>query len=196
MKKFIGDLSKADAELLERYAARARSTLEFGVGGSTQIIAQSVPDGALFTSIDTDSGWIDKTRYKLQRLGVENRCLMIPYENWVPDARGYDLIFNDGAGSMRLEFGLKAFPYLKIGGSLLFHDTRRPQDIKNVLSIAETFFEEIERIDLNQRVDGVSSNITAILKKEKEPLVSWNAIERKVAWQVGYGDAPEDFWRR
>jgi hypothetical protein len=59
MKKFVGDLSLQDAELLERYVTRAKAVLEFGVGGSTQIIAQSIPEGAKFASIDTDPSWID-----------------------------------------------------------------------------------------------------------------------------------------
>lgn len=192
MKKFIGDLSKEDAALLEQYASKSQSILEFGVGGSTQVIAQSIPSGASFISLDTHDGWIETTQKNLQRLGVESRCQILRYENW-PSGQ-FDFIFNDGQESFRREFGLRSFPMLKVGGVILFHDTRRLSYLQNVLALVEQFFEEIEHVHLNERVAGVSSNITVVRKKAKEPYVSWNAVEGKVAWQVGYGPVPESFW--
>lgn len=56
--KYVGDLSREDASLLERYARGARSVLEFGAGGSTQIIAQALPEGASFLSLDTDARYV------------------------------------------------------------------------------------------------------------------------------------------
>ncbi len=195
MKKFIGDLSKEDAALLEGYASKARSVLEFGVGGSTQIIAQSIPEWASFLSLDTEREWREKTRLILRRLGVENRCVMIGYEDWPLDRR-YDLIFNDGKDALRKEFGLRSFPLLSIGGSLLFHDTRRAGDIQNVMAVVEKYFEEIESVSLNERVGRLSSNITVIRKKDMEPYTNWNATEGKQSWEVGYGPVPEEFWTR
>lgn len=196
MKKFIGDLSREDAELLESYASKSHAVLEFGVGGSTQIIAQSIPAWASFVSLDTDWEWREKTRRNLRRLGVESRCLMLSYENWSLLHRQFDLIFNDGEESLRREFALRSFPMLKIGGSLLFHDTRREADIRNVAAVVEKHFEEIEFVNLNERVQGKSSNISVIRKKDREPYVSWNAAEGKFSWEVGYGPVPEEFWTR
>ena len=193
-RKFIGDLSRHDAELLERYASSAHSVLEYGVGGSTQIIAQSLTDGASFLSLDTDSGWITTTGENLRRLGVEDRCRMIRYENWSPDATRFDLIFDDGADHFRRDFALRSFPLLEIGGVILFHDTRRLLDFQNVLALIEVFFEEIEHVHLNERVTGVSSNITAVRKKAKEPYANWNIVENKPPWAYGQGVVPEDFW--
>lgn len=192
MKKFIGDLSKEDAALLENYAAKSHSVLEFGVGGSTQIIAQSIPDGASFISLDTSDEWIAKTEANLRRLGTKNRCQITRYENWPSGI--FDMIFDDGEPSLRREFALRSFPMLKVGGVILFHDTRTLSCIQNALAIVETFFEEVEQVSLNERIAGVSSNITVIRKKAKEPYVNWNDAEGRPQWQIGYGDVPEDFW--
>ena len=195
MKKYIGDLSREDAKLLEEYATPARSVLEIGVGGSTQIIAQTISRESSFITLDTSQEWVDKTRENLRRLGVEKRCKFLFYKDWPKDQGGYDFIFNDGEESLRREFGLLSFPMLKIGGSLLFHDTRRLPYLQNVIAVVEKYFEEIETVILNERVGGVPSNITAIRKKVKEPYVSWNAAEGKMAWQVGYGPVPDEFWK-
>lgn len=196
MKKYVGDISRQDAELLEEYAGRSRSVLEFGVGGSTQVIAQSIPDGASFISLDTNEEWISVTRKNLERLGVENRCRMVAYKKWSNDQNRYDLIFDDGEGSLRRDFALRSFPMLTVGGSMLFHDTRRLSDVRNVLAVIEIFFEEIEHVHMNERVGGISSNITVIRKKVKEPYVDWNTVEGRLSWQLGYGVVPEDFWLR
>ena len=116
--KYIGDLSSQDAALLERYASSANSVLEFGVGGSTQIIAQAISPQASFTSLDTDPKWIEITRSHLSRLGVDTRCQMLPYEAWIANtpSASFDLIFNDGLNTLRRDFALHSFPLLTIGG--------------------------------------------------------------------------------
>lgn len=192
--KYIGDLSRQDAALLERYARGARSVLEFGAGGSTQIIAQALPEGASFLSLDTEPRWIATTRENLRRLGVDDRCQLLRYEDWTPDATQFDLIFNDGVGHLRRDFALRSFPRLAIGGALLFHDTRRQQDIRNVLALVDIFFEEIEHVHLNERSEGASSNITVVRKKSREPYVDWNAAEGRPPWAYGLDVVPEGFW--
>ena len=196
--KFVGDLSRQDAALLERYARGARSVLEFGAGGSTQIIAQVLPEGASFLSLDTDPRWIATTRENLRRLGVGDRCQLRRYEDWSPDADAaqFDLVFDDGIGHLRRAFAIRSFPFLAIGGALLFHDTRRLQDVRNVLGLVEAFFEEIEHVHLNERVDGASSNITAVRKKAREPYVNWNVAEGRPPWAYGLGVVPEGFWSK
>jgi predicted O-methyltransferase YrrM len=194
--KYVGDVSRQDATLLERYARGARSVLEFGAGGSTQIIAQALPKGASFLSLDTDPRWIATTRENLRHLGVENRCQLRRYEEWAPDTAQFDLIFDDGVGNLRRDFALRSFPLLTIGGALLFHDTRRQQDIRNVLALIEIFFEEIEHVHLNERADGLSSNITVVRKKSREPYVNWNVAEGRPPWAYGLGVVPEDFWSK
>ncbi len=199
MKKFIGDLSQADAALIERYAARARCVLEFGVGGSTQIIAQSIRAGTTFDSVDTDAGWIDVTRDRLRKLGVEERCRLLPYEGWMAAATlaspRYDLIFDDGVDHLRRPFALESWALLEPGGFMLFHDTRRFADFVNVAWVAQAYFEEVEDVYVNQRVGLVSSNISAVLKKPREGYVDWRQVEGKPLWQYGgLGPVPDDFW--
>lgn len=194
--KYVGDLSRHDAAVLEHYARGARSALEFGVGGSTQIIAQALPEGSSFLSLDTDPVWIATTHENLRRLGVDHRCQLMRYEDWTPGAAQFDLVFDDGVGNLRRDFALRSFPLLAIGGALLFHDTRRQQDVRNVMAIVEMFFEEIEHIHLNERADGASSNITVVRKKIREPYVDWNAAEGRPAWAYGLGVVPEDFWSK
>lgn len=191
--KFIGDLSCQDALLLERYARKADSILEFGVGGSTQIIAQSLGTKAVFTSIDTDPAWIVRTQDALQKLDVAARCNFTLYENWQPVGQ-YDLVFDDGADELRASFATQAFQSLSIGGVILFHDTRRYRDVRNVLNLIDRFFEEIDEVRFNEAVDGVSSNITVVRKKKREPYVDWNIAEGRPAWAYGHAPVPEDFW--
>ena len=199
--KYIGDLSSQDAALLERYARSATSVLEFGVGGSTQIIAQALSPQASFTSLDTDPKWIEITQSHLSRLGVNTRCQMLPYEAWIatrtqPPLASFDLIFNDGLNTLRRDFAVQSFPLLTVGGVLLFHDTRRSRDVRYVLDVVATFFEEVEHVHLNERFQGASSNITAIRKKPREPYVDWNLAEGRPPWAYGLGEVPEDFWSK
>ena len=196
MLKYIGDLSAQDAELLERYARSATSILEFGVGGSTQIIAQAMPKDASFISLDTDSRWIKSTREHLRHLRVEDRCRMLSYSDWPSEADRFDLIFNDGVGRLRQDFALRSFPRLVPGGVLLFHDTRRLQAVRYVLALVETFFEEISSVKLNEDFSGVTSNITAVRKKSKEPYVNWKTTDGKPSWAYGKGTVPADFWTK
>ena len=195
--KFIGDLSKQDAKLVEKYARRASAVLEFGVGGSTQIISQALPQNVLFVSLDTDPAWIALTERNLQRLGVRSRCLMMHYDQWEPSpSEQFDLIFNDGAPDLRLEFALRCFSHLRIGGFLLFHDTRGLHHVKNVTRVIEAFHESIGRVTFNEVVDGIASNITVVEKKVKEPYVNWNEAEGRPPWAFGHGVVPDEFWER
>ena len=195
--KFIGDLSVQDAKIIEKYARRADRVLEFGVGGSTQIIAQSIPQTTYFLSLDTAPDWIATTAQNLQRLGVRSRCSMQRYEQWTPTpGEQFDLIFNDGAPELRLEFALRCFSHLRIGGFLLFHDTRGLHHVQNVTRLIEAFHESIGRVTFNEAVDGSASNISVVEKKVKEPYVNWNEAEGRPPWAFGHGAVPEAFWKQ
>jgi hypothetical protein len=42
----------------------------------------------------------------------------------------------------------------------------------------------------------VSSNISVIKKKVREPYVNWNHTEGKPLWSYGgFGPVPDDFWK-
>ncbi len=174
--------------------------LEFGVGGSTQIIAQSIPGSAVFVSLDTDPAWIAVTRERLGKLGVADRCRFVAHDGaWLPEvtaaAASFDLIFDDGVDHLRRPFALETWPLLEPGGFMLFHDTRRFGDLQNVAWVMQSYFTEVEDVYVNQRVGGVASNVSAIKKKAAEPYVNWNQSEDKPAWMYGgFGPVPEEFW--
>jgi 2-polyprenyl-3-methyl-5-hydroxy-6-metoxy-1,4-benzoquinol methylase len=179
-KKWVGDLSLADAETLVRFGSQAKRILEFGVGGSTQILSQCMPDVQI--SLDTSSEWIEITKTKMKQ--IENRAKVSFNEYSSLDAilqqEPFDMIFVDGVDELRLEFALKTWSLLKQGGVMVFHDTRRDRDAKNVLTTALTYFTEVSTIELNIADSlGVTSNMSVIYKKASEPYVNWNLTEGK-----------------
>jgi predicted O-methyltransferase YrrM len=198
-KKFIGDLSREDAELLERYATNAHRVLEFGVGGSTQILAQSIPEGGVLLAVETDPAWIATTKGRLAKLGVEGRVRFFAYEMWrarvMNVSPSFDLVFDDGVDDLRRPFALEAWPLLEPGGHMIFHDTRRFGDFVNVAWVIQERFEEVEEVRVNERFGKAASNVTVVKKKAREPYVNWNLSEGKPLWMYGVGDVPDEFWK-
>ena len=195
---FVGDLSAADASVIADHARRSRSALEFGAGGSTQIIAQVMPPGARLVTVETEARWIDLTRGRLEKLGVAKRVDFVKHDGWqraleAPRSRSFDFIFVDGAWPLRRTFALESWRLLKVGGYMLLHDTRRAKDAAIVAALLAVRFAEIQRIDVNMAA-GVASNTTAILKKRTEPYINWQKAEGKPRWRYGQGIVPESFW--
>jgi len=173
---FIGDLSIKDAEILEAWGRRSQSVLEFGSGGSTQIFDQC---GCKVISVETAPEWIEKTRQR-----VSDRVAFTDYKTEFLEL--FDLIFVDGVDHLRRDFGIKTWQYLKIGGVMIFHDTRRVVDFENALATASKHYLEIWHIEVNARMFGVSSNCTVLHKKESEPYVNWTVMEGKTREAYGY----------
>jgi hypothetical protein len=190
---YIGDLSRNDAAVLADAARDAARILEFGVGGSTQIFARSAPPGATITSVETDAGWIAKTTAILRAMDLADRVRFLDYESWRVGLAAssalekYDVILDDGIDTLREEFALRAWPSLAIGGKLIFHDTRRPRDIANVLKFCFAHYLEIESMALNVN----SSNLTVLTKKVPEPYENWNFAEGRGPLLVGNGPTEE-----
>jgi predicted O-methyltransferase YrrM len=195
MIKFIGDLSKADAEVLKAAAEKYSSILEFGCGASTQIFAKYRQQGAEVVSIDTSIEWIDKTVDNLRILGIDpNSIELCDFNSFIPllvtDAWKnvkYNFIFNDGVDALRRPFAIQIWPFLSVGGTLAFHDTRRPHDFRNVLEVLAQFQNEIGRVEFNI----AGSNITLIEKTLPKPYDNWQITEKKEPWMLGYGPIPE-----
>ncbi len=189
---FIGDLSRQDALLLEHMGKQCQSILEFGCGGSTQILAQSLQDGARLTSLDTSPEWMNRTTDNLLALGIHEdpRIVIDQYEGWSDrHTQMFDLIFVDGVDNKRLEFAMHAWLRLLPGGVMLFHDTRRTQDIDNALMTALGYHEEVEDIAFNVG----HSNITAITKGERLAYENWNVVEGKAPWMYGATPPPNNW---
>jgi hypothetical protein len=190
---YVGDLSANDADLLARLSGTASAILEFGAGGSTQIFAQSAPEGARITCVETDRGWIERTRSVLRTMGRQHRVDFLEYSEWtgtrdVPgDEASFDIIFDDGIDALRADFAERAWSALAIGGKLLFHDTRRPRDVLNVLNFCARHFAEVESIELNTG----SSNISILTKQFAGNYVNWNTAEGRDDLRIGWAPLDE-----
>lgn len=173
MINYIGDISKADAQVLEMFGAISKEILEFGCGASTQVMAYYT--GGHITSIDTEQVWLDKTKVHLDRLLVEpDKYTLMKYTDFNPTQKEkYDFVFDDGADSMRRDFGINIWPFIKIGGYLALHDQRRKPDFDNALVIIDRYWMEVDIIYMNY----MHSNITFIKKKKEERWSNWQIDE-------------------
>jgi spermidine synthase len=184
-KQFVGDLSLQDADVLLKYASQSKSILEFGSGGSTQLLAQS--GATSITSVETDDSWIKLTKQRLDQ--IPNICPVEFIGYTTQFYNQFDLILVDGVDHLRREFAIETWKYLSVNGVMLFHDTRRFQDFQNAAWVAQLYFNDIDRIDINVKASNeVSSNITILHKKQHEPYVNWNYIEDKPMWAYGISD--------
>lgn len=172
--RYVGDISRQDAQILATSAGTARRILEFGVGGSTQILAQVAPPDATITTVETSPEWIERTRSNLQRFQIKTHVEFLEFESWLSaDVGLMDLVFVDGRDDLRAAFAMRAWRFLRVGGVLLIHDTRRRNDANYALEFAKLYYLEIESVFLNVR----ASNITMITKKMSEPYVDWNRLD-------------------
>ena len=186
---YIGDISKNDASVLARLASGALRILEFGPGASTQVMRHHASDETQMISTDHNQEWLDHQNGLLSEVGVKGVVQFVNYKSWRQVARSlapYDLILDDGDDSLRFDFAIGAWDLLAVGGTLLFHDTRRywePHcDVQNVCRFIFTKWADIERVDIN--VD--DSNLTAIVKGSRRSYVNWNEVEGRTAHQAGY----------
>lgn len=185
--KFIGDLSLQDADLLSYYGSNSESILEFGCGGSTQIFSQICKD---VTCIETDQKWVDLTQTRLSKISNANPVHFKSYSE-IPSNKQFDLILVDGVDNLRKPFAIETWKYLKVGGVMMFHDTRRFDDFQTAMWITQLYFNEIDSIRVNAKAsDSKSSNLTIITKKKFEGYVNWNESEGKPLWS--YGDPNYD----
>lgn len=188
--RYVGDISHADAAVLTDLAAGSQRILEYGVGASTQVFAQSAGPGTRIVSLDRDPRWIDRTRVLLDELTPGNGVELELFDRLADLDRfedaSFDLILDDGEDDLRLEFGLAAWRLLEVGGRFVFHDTRRRRDIGNVLTLTQRFYREIETIHVNAS----DSNLTIIHKGPEKLYENWNNTEGRESWQVG--DEPMD----
>ena len=189
--RYIGDISREDARLLASAAAGARRILEFGAGASTQVLAQSAPDGAEIVTVETEPEWVERTRGNLRRLGISREVRFLPYRGFWRESKGpFDLILDDGKDRLRADFAERAWPLLAVGGSMLFHDTRRPRDARTALRHVERVFLEVASVHLNPE----GSNLTVVRKQAPLEYVDWNVAEGRARWEYGHAEPPPDLW--
>jgi len=181
---FVGDLSIDDATVLHRVGSYSNRILEFGVGGSTQIFAQTKPD--VLVSVDTDLTWIERTRFNLKLIDGEiTQPHFVPYDLFMGGS--FDLIFVDGVPDKRLDFAMKVWPMLSEYGAMIFHDTRRIEYLREATWVVQSFFDEVRYVSINES----DSNLTIIEKGPSLPYENWNETEGKPAWAYGKDEIPE-----
>lgn len=180
---FIGDLSQEDAIILKNMASVSNNICEFGTGGSTQILRKY--SSGNIVSVETSLEWIEKTKRNLELLSIKEPVSFVSYYDFNPEGE-YDLVFSDGADEFRLEFALATWNNLKIGGHLLFHDTRRSKDVSNVCEFVKLHSPEVQSVEINKD----HSNITVIKKKTAEFYMNWS--ENKPKWLCGYEEVNEE----
>ena len=173
--RFVGDLSRADMQVLAEYAMRHRRILEFGAGASTQILAMRGHGDDSFVCVETDPLWVDRTRENLRRLGARREPLFISWALWEESTHAeFDLVFVDGKDDLREAFALRAWPMLGEGGVMLWHDCRQPHIVERVLALVRRFHEEVESVALSLG----GSNMAAIRKRVALPYEHWGENER------------------
>lgn len=195
--KFIGDVSKEDADVLAFYASISNSILEFGMGGSTQILAQAKNKESFLYSVDNFPKYRDRAMAFVDELNCNYNIKAGLYNELDLESYQFDMIFNDGMGQDRPVFAQHAWNHLRSGGVLLTHDTRHAIDFAPVWDFVKNNHNSISRVDINAVAsNGKSSNITVIHKKEYEPYVNWNYTENKPQWAYGADieDLPIDRW--
>jgi|APCry1669188970_1035186.scaffolds.fasta_scaffold107434_1 predicted O-methyltransferase YrrM len=187
-KKFTGDISLQDADILVQYSNQSKSILEFGAGASTQLFAQSGAD--YIVSVELVTYWSELTKKRLTQ--IQNATPVVFIDNFSNIRHDFDLIFVDGQDSLRKEFAITTWKLLKPNGIMIFHDTRRAQDFVQATEVAQFFHNEISNIEVNAKAsDNVSSNMTILHKKEFEPYINWNYSEGKPSWAYGRPDDNE-----
>jgi SAM-dependent methyltransferase/precorrin-6B methylase 2 len=190
--KYVGDLSSQDASVLETFGRKSRSILEFGMGASTQVLGQSLAPGARLVSLETDPAWMARTRRNLDILGVPpEACELLPYQGWEESCAGrsFDFIFVDGVGHERDRFARAAFPLLEVGGWILFHDTRRAPDLRNLVELIMAHHTEVGET----RINFDHSNLSGFQRKVPEPYQDWNVAEGRNEWMTGWAEPPDNW---
>ena len=173
--KWVGGLSLEDADVLAMMGKRAQSILEFGVGGSTLIFSQVlVPQNGKLVSIDTVAPWIEEVKKRMAL--IENH---VPVEYCLVDeiplleASGckFDLIFIDGLWKRRLDVALKTWSMLSPGGKMMFHDTRKQQDVLMVQDLLCQRITDVEMVQYNLPASNGADSCVTIITKRDVPFV-------------------------
>ena len=170
-----GDISRADVLVLVEVCTN-KDVVEFGVGGSTQILSRCAKS---LVSYDTDNAWLDRTSSRLKKIEDRtcdptlNYCADVP--ETIPKC---DVLFIDGYGPHRISWLLKHFDKCEI---ILCHDSLGDTDNGPTLyHIMSELFKDrkaIEMLDI-VKFHYLDSNMVVIHKRQN-PIhyQNWNVTE-------------------
>jgi hypothetical protein len=172
-----GDISRADVRVLIELCDNKR-VVEFGVGGSTLIIARIAKS---LYSFDTSEEWINRTNSRLQKIDDLTCQPTISLTAGVPeDIPDCDVLFIDGKGEERYKW-LKFFPKCKI---IICHDSLGDTGGSGP-TLYHVMAEIFQRMDCVEYLDKAifhyhDSNMAVIYRRD-EPLKykNWNIDERE-----------------
>ena len=187
----VGELGRSDIQVLAEHAQRSHRILEFGCGGSTMLFAQFSPPGSRIVSLDTERGWIDRTRDALKRLDA-NRVEFLPYAGWAGRLEGwpwFDLVFVDGLESERMNFAAEAWRLLQPGGVMIYHDGLWAQVVEMVLRQVGTTFQSVDSVTFCAQ----RSNCIVIRKKVELPFGNDPIPDRPEPWMSAKQDLPSNW---
>ena len=192
--KIFGDISRADAVVLSELARRSKRILEFGVGASSYIFHQNADSDATILHVDTNAKWIELTKNNLAALVGDEYDAPTDYrfccfdhtadahkacaevlgkcQACVPGGK-YDLILVDGYTPIREAFMGEAWPYLAVGGSMVFHDSRREWIAAFVANLVRDNHLNIEKIDFHP----LDSNMIVVKRGVTKQYFDWNKTE-------------------
>ena len=182
MLPYKGDLSNADGVVLKLLAQSHANILEFGVGASTQILRE-YSTGEM-VSVDTSDEWIEITKKHMVLLEITKKVDFVSYETDV--AGKWDMVFVDGISKdgKRHEFARKYWDSVKVGGIMVFHDTRSGWGAEYVTKMMAEHFMEIEEVKLNM----FDSNMTVFKKCTPVVYENWNFTEKREPHRRARGD--------
>lgn len=176
--KWVGSISLQDADILAMYGKRSEKVLDFGVGGSTLILAQTCKD---VTAVETNPSWIDRVSARAQTVGCRENIKFFTMNGIFespPSFNTFDFVFIDGVPSERLPFARQAWKWLKVGGTMAFHDANRWAEGVGIREFAGNMDYNISRCDfMPPASDGKRSNLALFVKSANKPALPHEPID-------------------
>ena len=161
-----GDLSRADVIELVRLC-RGKRVVEFGMGGSTLILARCA---ASLASYETDRRWLDRTWKRMKK--ITDTC-SFSLDMWSGQLVDFgDALFVDGEAKHRATWLRE---YAGEFATVIVHDSRQPDDFSSAMQAMQSHFLQIESIDCH-----VNNSNLLVFHMRPEPLVyvNWNEAEK------------------
>lgn len=149
-----------------------QSVVEFGVGGTTLILARCASS---LSSWDTDAGWIEGTRRRLSQMpaGLKSCEPSLALSPGVPDeVPECGVLWVDGLSGQRTEWCVRHFPRCR---TLLLHDSRRLGAWTTTGKLLEVHGPWVDSVHMHAG----DSNVCVVRRRAKPAeYVNWWTVEK------------------